>query len=171
MSQDLTTLANMFKVNAQIFQKAVQGVPGEKWRTRWGEDSNHLAGIAGQVVVHRAMVAKILGQAWPAPWEELFARGAKLVAPKPYPAAHELQRSFEEVCEKLSAALPGATQELLGKPVLKEQPALDGPLGRQHRASLPAGNLSPRPDELSQEMAGTRPNRWLVGRRPASAEA
>jgi uncharacterized damage-inducible protein DinB len=129
MSQDVAIIANMFKTNSQIFEKATQGVPSEKWLTRPGNDSNHLAWIAGHVVVHRALVAKLLGLPWSAPWEKLFARGAQLVAPEQYPAADELQRSFHELSEKLSAALPSASQEVLSKPVPKEQPSLDGTLG------------------------------------------
>ena len=129
MSQDVATIAKMFKTNSQIFEKATQGVPSEKWLTRPGDDSNHLTWIAGHVVVHRALVAKMLGLPWSAPWEKLFARGAPLVAPEQYPAAEELQRSFHELSEKLSASLPGASQETLSKPVPKEQPSLDGTLG------------------------------------------
>ncbi len=129
MSQDLSTITNMFKANAQIFEKATQDVPSEKWLTRPGNDSNHLTWIAGHVVVHRAMVAKMLGLPWSAPWEKLFARGAKLVTPEQYPPADELRRSFQEVSEKLAAALPGASDETLSKSVPKEQPSLDGTLG------------------------------------------
>ena len=129
MSRDFSTIAEMFKANAQIFEKATTGIPSEKWLTRPGDGSNHLTWIAGHVVVHRAMAAKILGCDWSAPWEKLFARGAKLVAPEQYPDPAELRRNFEEISTKVASALPKVSEEVLNKPVSKEQPSLDGTLG------------------------------------------
>ena len=82
MSDDLSTMARMFEINAQIFQKATEGIEPEKWLVRPGNDSNHLLWLSGHVVVHRAIAAKILGAQWSAPWESLFVRGAKLVGPE-----------------------------------------------------------------------------------------
>jgi hypothetical protein len=129
MSTEFANIANMFKTNAQVFEKATQGVPTDKWLVRPGDDSNHLAWIAGHVVVHRGMVAKILGQQWSAPWEQLFARGAKLVAPEQYPAPGELSEAFQDVSEKLAAAFPNVSADVLKKPVPKESPSLDGTVG------------------------------------------
>lgn len=129
MSTEFATIANMFNTNAKAFDKAVQGVAPEKWLVRPFQNSNHLTWIAGHVVVHRAFVAKMLGRQWSAPWEQLFARGAKLAGPEQYPEPAELQRSFREVSEKVASALPGISEEALRKPVPKEQPSLDGTLG------------------------------------------
>lgn len=129
MSTEFATIANMFKTNAQVFGRATEGVPAEKWLVRPGNDSNHLAWLAGHVVVHRAIVAKILGHPWSAPWEQLFARGAKLVEPEQYPDAAEIQRSFQELTQKLASALPDVSEEVLRKPVPKGQPSLDGTVG------------------------------------------
>ena len=129
MSTESATIANMFKTNAQVFDKAIQGVPAEKWLVRPSNNSNHLTWITGHVVVHRGFVAKMLGHQWSAPWEKLFARGAQLVGPEQYPAPAELQRNFKELSEKLSSALSGISEETLRKPVPKEQPSLDGTVG------------------------------------------
>jgi len=129
MSQDFAAIANMFNANAQIFDKATKGVPAEKWLARPGDGSNHLAWIAGHVVVHRAMVGKILGLQWSAPWEKLFARGAQLVEPEQYPDAAEIQRSFQEVSQKVASALPNVSEEMLKKPVEKGKASLDGTVG------------------------------------------
>ena len=129
MSTEIATIANMFKTNAQVFDKAVHGVAPEKWLGRPSQNSHHLTWIAGHVVVHRAFVAKMLGLQWSAPWEQLFARGAKLAGPEQYPDPAELQRSFRELSEKVASALPNIPEEILRKPVSKEQPSLDGTLG------------------------------------------
>ena len=129
MSPDFANIANMFKANGQIFEKATQGVPAEQWLVQPGKDSNHLAWIAGHVVVHRGIAARILGQQWSAPWEKLFARGANLGTPEQYPPAAELNRAFQEVSEKVASALPNVAEEVLKKPVPKDSPSLDGTVG------------------------------------------
>lgn len=129
MSTEFATIANMFNTNAKAFDKATQGVAPEKWLVRPSPNSNHLAWIAGHIVVHRAIVAKMLGQQWSAPWEQLFARGAKLADSEQYPNPAELQRSFQEGSEKVASALPGTSEETLRKPVPKGQPSLDGTVG------------------------------------------
>ena len=129
MSTEFATIASMFKTNAQVFAKATDGVPAEKWLVRPSNNSNHLTWVAGHVVVHRAIVAKMLGHQWSAPWENLFARGAQLVNPEQYPDPAELQRSFKEISEKVASSLPGLSAETLRTPVPKGQPSLDGTLG------------------------------------------
>jgi uncharacterized damage-inducible protein DinB len=129
VSNDLGQIANMFKTNSTAFDKATQGVPAEKWLEQPGADSNHLAWIVGHAVVHRALAAKILGSEWSAPWEGLFARGAKRVSPEQYPDAEELQRAWREVSERLNAALPKASGDKLSAPVPEGKPSLDGTVG------------------------------------------
>jgi len=129
MNTEFATIATMFNTNAQAFDKAIHGVPADKWLVCPSNNSNHLTWITGHVVVHRAFVAKMLGHQWSAPWEKLFARGAQLVDPKQYPDPVELQRNFKEVSEKVASALSGISEETLRKPVPKEQPSLDGTLG------------------------------------------
>jgi hypothetical protein len=129
MSSDFAQINNMFKTNGQAFEKATQGVPNDKWLVQPSDHSNQLTWIAGHAVVHRALVAKILGSPWSAPWEKLFARGAKLVSPEQYPDPSELQRAWREVSEKLNSTLPNASAETLAKPVPQGSPSLDGTVG------------------------------------------
>jgi uncharacterized damage-inducible protein DinB len=129
MSNDLGQIAKRFKTNNTVFEKATQGVPPEKWLEQPGNDSNHLAWIVGHAVVHRALAAKILGADWSAPWEKLFARGAQRSSSERYPDATELQRAWQEVSEKLDAALPTASAEMLAAPVPEGKPSLDGTVG------------------------------------------
>ena len=129
MSANFANTTNMFKMNTTMFERATQGVPAEQWLERPGDDSNPLAWIVGHVVVHRAKVARLLGLEWSAPWEKFFERGAPLVASEQYPDAAELQRSFQQLSQKVESALPAASEDLLNKPVPKESPSLDGTVG------------------------------------------
>jgi len=119
----------MFQANGSVFEKATQGIPDEKWLFQPSADSNHLMFSAGHVVVHRAFVPKYLGVEWSAPWSSVISRGAKRVPPKQYPSVGEIRKACKEVSEKLMAALPNATPELLAQPLPKERPSLDGTVG------------------------------------------
>src|SRR5437763_13236555 len=105
MNMHFSILKGMFKTNGDIFDKATQGIPQEQWLTQPCNDSNHLTWVAGHVVVHRAIVAEVLGAQWSAPWRKLFVRGAKRVSPDQYPDADALRRAWNEVSEKLATGL------------------------------------------------------------------
>jgi hypothetical protein len=129
VNTDFSAIQSMFQANGSVFEKAIKGIPEEKWFLQPGSDSNHLMFIAGHVVVHRAFVPKYLGGEWSAPWAALFSRGAKRVAAEQYPSVGEIQEAWKEVSEKLAEALPKVTPELLAQPVPKERPSLDGTVG------------------------------------------
>lgn len=129
MSTDVATIGNMFRTNNSLFERATKDIAEEHWLKRPGDESNPLLWIAGHVVVSRASALKIAGGHWSAPWEKLFARGAKLPAVDEYPSPAEIQRAWQEVSEKLAAALPRASSEALAKEVPQGQPSLDGTVG------------------------------------------
>lgn len=130
MSTDFFNIAGIFKINTDLFKKTIQGITPDRVLVRPGDDSNHILWIAGHVVVHRAKVPKLLGQEWSAPWEGLFARGAKLTAPGEYPGIGELVQAWDEVSGKLASSLAGVSPEALAEPVSKGI-TLDGKVSGQ----------------------------------------
>lgn len=126
MSADVSMITNTLKSNTQLFKQSTTGIPPEKWLARPGGESNHLLWIAGHVVVHRALIPKLLGREWSAPWEKLFARGTPLAAAEQLPSVDEVQRAWTEVTELLKASLAGAPAEVVAQPVTKPFPSLDG---------------------------------------------
>jgi len=129
VQKELATLTKMFERNTGFFEKTIEGIPDEKWFAQPGDDSNHLLWIAGHVVVHRAVVPKILGVEWSAPWEKLFSRGGKRIAADQYPSVSEIKSAWKEVSQKLTAALANARSDVLEKPSAKGMPSLDGSVG------------------------------------------
>jgi uncharacterized damage-inducible protein DinB len=117
MTTDFTNVVNQFKTNTGLFKRITQGIPRDRWFARPGNDSNHLMWVAGHLVVSRALVLKTLGQEWSASWSGLFASGSKLVRLDQYPEAAEVVRAWDEVADKLAAALDGVSAEDLAKPV------------------------------------------------------
>ena len=126
MGTDIATVRKMFETNNAIFQKAIDGIPDEQWLKQSGDDSNPLLWIAGHMVVTRAAVPRMFGQAWSAPWEKLFARGAKRISPDEYPSPSEVRKAWAEVSEKLSAALSNPSAEILSGPAKEGSRSLDG---------------------------------------------
>src|SRR5581483_11916090 len=129
MNMDFSIIRGMFKTNADIFDKVTSSVPAEQWLTQPSDDSNHLTWVAGHVVVHRALVAEMLGAKWSAPWRKLFSRGAKLVPSDQYPSAEQIRAAWDEVSAKLSTSLANATEEDLAKPAPEGVPTMDGKVG------------------------------------------
>ncbi len=129
MDNKLALVEGMLKANAQIFQKTIDGIPAEQWLTQPEDGSNHMMWIAGHIVVHRAMISKMLGAEWSAPWEKLFVRGAKLVPAGEYPNPIEIRQAWKEVSEKLTDVLAEASADALGKPIPQGKPSLDGTIG------------------------------------------
>jgi uncharacterized damage-inducible protein DinB len=130
MSTDFFNIAGIFKTNTDLLKRAIQGIPSDRLLARPGDDSNHLLWIAGHVVVHRGKVVKILGQEWAAPWEGLFARGAKLTAPEKYPRIDELIQAWDELSGRLALSFADVSPEALAEPVPKGF-TLDGKVSGQ----------------------------------------
>lgn len=126
---DLATIQSMFKVNNQIFQKAIDGIPEEQWLTVADADTNHLLWITGHMLVTRSAIPKLLGKPWSASWEKLFARGAKPSPREQYPSPAELRQAWNEVDEKLNEALSEATPEELSNASAEGAFSLDGTVG------------------------------------------
>ena len=126
MNTEFALIARMFQTNAKVFEKALAGIPDEKWLACPHDSSNHLNWIAGHVIVMRSLVPRMLGQEWSAPWEKLYARGAKLESPEAYPSAAELRRAWHEVSDKLSATLANVSAESLERPAPQPEFSLDG---------------------------------------------
>lgn len=126
---ELATTIGLFNANTNLFGKAVHGVSDEGWLAQPGPESNPLLWIAGHVVVHRALVLRIAGIDWSAPWQGLFARGTKRVASEAYPAPGEILRAWNEVSAKLPLAFEQMTPELLRRPKFEGALSLDGTVG------------------------------------------
>lgn len=125
METDFTNISGMFKFNTDIVNKAIAEVEPEHWFKKPGDDSNHLMWVMGHLVVHRARTLKTLGVEYDNPWATIFARGAERLADEEYPSTEEMREAWEQVSNRLSAALQNPTAEVLAKDPPKG-PTFDG---------------------------------------------
>jgi len=91
MDTNFGYITGTFKTNTDIVNRATEGILPEHWFLRPGDASNHLMWVAGHLVASRGTVLKTLGSEWSAPWNSLFARGAKLAPPDQYPGIAEVR--------------------------------------------------------------------------------
>ncbi len=126
MQNELATVKAMFSRSTAVFERTIDGIPDEQWFRQPATESNHLMWIAGHIVVHRAVVPKILGVQWSAPWEKLFSRGSKRAAKQDYPDAAAIRTAWKEVSQKLATALENASSEQLRNPAPQGMPSDDG---------------------------------------------
>lgn len=129
MSTDLQTLANQFKFNNATYERTIQGIPPERWLIQPSPESNHLLWVVAHAAVTRAVAIRLLGGEWSAPWQNLFTRGQNRVDNAHYPSVGEVQQAWNEISGRLLSALPAASPELMGKPVEKGKPSIDGTVG------------------------------------------
>jgi len=128
MAEDLTNVEGMFKINTEIVNRAIAGVPQEDWLRKPGDDSNHLMWVMGHLVVHRGSTLKLLGVDWNSSWAPLFARGAERIADDEYPSADEMRAAWQKVSADLVNAVHEAPKDMLEQSAPKGPPSFDGKL-------------------------------------------
>ncbi|HEV2349641.1 MAG TPA: DinB family protein [Terriglobia bacterium] len=127
MTPEILNIAHQFKTNTGLFKRTTEGIPRERWLEKPGKDSNHLLWVAGHVTFSRGQIVNTLGTPWTDPWAGLFAGGTKPAEQNSYPDPVEIARVWDEVSEKLAAALEAATPEALAKPApAGRAPQFDG---------------------------------------------
>jgi hypothetical protein len=127
MTNEILNIAHQFKTNTGLFKRSTEGIPAERWLEKPGNDSNHLLWVAGHVAYSRGQIVKTLGTPWTDPWSGLFAGGTKGDGQNQYPEPAEIARVWDEVSEKLTAALNAATPEVLAQPAAAGRaPQFDG---------------------------------------------
>lgn len=120
------TAAHAFRQNGALLAKSIDGLTAEEWLTSPKETSNPPLWILGHLVWARAMAVKLLGSTWERPWLPLFARGAKMPAVPECPSHEEVLLGWQDVTASLTAALEGASDEVLGAAAPEKSPSFDG---------------------------------------------
>jgi uncharacterized damage-inducible protein DinB len=82
--------------------------------------------VLGHLIVHRGHTLKILGVDWNNTWAEMFARGQARLADTEYPSLDDMRSAWQDVSEKLSAALKSPTEGVMTLDAPKGPPSFDG---------------------------------------------
>jgi hypothetical protein len=121
----VASAAYSFTTSTGMFNKSFEGLSGEEWVRRPGDNSNHMLWMAGHVIWARAAVPGMLGQPWTQPWFPKFSRGSKLADAAEYPTPEEILKAFAEVSTRLMTVLETATDEALSAPAPERIPSAD----------------------------------------------
>jgi uncharacterized damage-inducible protein DinB len=125
---EIANAAGGFRMNANLFEKSLEGISAEEWRCSPSESSNALMWIAGHIVWARSRALALLGIQWSKPWLARFARGAKQADAADCPTPEEVIDAWREAKAALDAALEGASAETLAAPAPERIPSFDGKL-------------------------------------------
>lgn len=125
-ASEISTAASAYRQNGALLAKICEGLTPEQWLTRPNQTTNPALWIVGHAVWARAMALKALGLPWERPWLPLFARGAKLPEPSQFPPPEEIMHGWQDVSASLTAALEGASDEVLSAPAGEKSPSFDG---------------------------------------------
>lgn len=131
VASQIAHAAGAFRMNADLFDRSLEGLAPEEWETCPGESSNSFAWIAGHIVWARSRALGFLGTTWSRPWLAQFARGAKTDEPSAYPSPEEIVLAWQDVKTVLNAALENASDETVCAKCPPGPPSFDGTLGGQ----------------------------------------
>jgi hypothetical protein len=122
----ISIAAHAFGQSKALLAKSIDGLTPEEWLSSPTETSNPPLWIVGHLVWARSMALKLLGTKWERPWLPFFARGAKLPTGAECPSPEEVVLGWQEVSAELTAALEGATAEILAGAAPEKSPSFDG---------------------------------------------
>jgi hypothetical protein len=122
----INVAAYAFRQNNALLAKSIDGLTAEEWLRSPKETSNPPLWIVGHLVWARSMALKFLGTKWERPWLPLFARGAKPPSTSECPSYEEVLLGWQEVTTSLTAAMEGASDEVLAGAAPEKSPSFDG---------------------------------------------
>jgi hypothetical protein len=129
LSPRLAVASQNYLTNSSFLRQGLAGLDDADWLTRPNDHSNHIQWIVGHLAWSRSMVLARLGDKWSRPWMQLYARGTKCVESPDAPRPQEILEAWEESCQRLSAALENASDDLLDAPAPNPgPPSADGML-------------------------------------------
>lgn len=109
MREELKPILQMYKLNANLFGRALSGISPKDLNRRITGSTNSIAFIAGHLAETRAFVAGMLGIQNAVPWKEnLFGT---LDENAQYPDIETITGFYTQSHEKLMSGLPGLTEK------------------------------------------------------------
>lgn len=125
-SGTMANIAGAFRMGGDVLTKSIENVPDADWFRRPSDSTNHLMWVTGHMVLMRGIALRMLGQTWSAPWEALFWRGGTVVEQEKYPSPKEMLAAWQDVANRLPAALDSAADDTLSAPPPPQIPCYDG---------------------------------------------
>lgn len=126
VAPQIANAAYSFHVNEKLLNDSAAGLTADEWLRRPNDSSNHLLWIVGHILWARGRVLHFLGIEWSSSWIDLFARGAKIVAPAQYPKPEVILLALQELSSRLKLELESAAGDTLSKPSPQGIPSADG---------------------------------------------
>ncbi|MCP4685348.1 MAG: DinB family protein [bacterium] len=125
MHQTLSAVADLYKLNTNIFEKILEGFENARQFERSGENANSVNWIAGHMASSRFGVAAALGLEEKCPWGDLYDMGAEVSDTSKYPSLDEIKAVWKDLSGKIVKGMEEVSEDqLAGKPAW-EPPAVE----------------------------------------------
>jgi len=127
MKQAVSSIANLFGFNSNLFQERIAELDQEQLSRRVSENANPIIWIAGHLTNSRIHVAELLGDKqeydWMPVFKEAYDSGAQ------YPDIAELRQAWDKASETMMGRLESTTQEGLSEDIGYSLPHGDSTVG------------------------------------------
>jgi uncharacterized damage-inducible protein DinB len=118
--------AQLFAIQSTLVNRALASLSEEEIWRRPTAQTNAVGWLVGHIASYRNRLVLVLGgDPEPAPWADLFARGAQVADRNTYPATGEIVDTMKRINDKLKARMDAATDAELSAPSPVKTPAPD----------------------------------------------
>ena len=132
MDSVLKSVLQGMDLGNRLYKGALEGLGREELNRRAGPDSSPLIWLAGHLVLGRCGMLGLAGVSGEAPWQELFKRSSKILAPEEYPDVRDVVGAWEKIGQRVAVQLPKLGEDELEAQSPRRFPVAD----RSVRAGL-----------------------------------
>ncbi|MEE8575662.1 MAG: DinB family protein [candidate division Zixibacteria bacterium] len=129
MNPKIEYLHLLFKVNTDLFNKALEMSANGDHFERPADKANSLHWVAGHLTNSRFTIAQMLGLKEEYEYDSLFSFGSEIKEIDAYPSLDEIKRSWEEISAKMLALFESVTDDHLASEAPFEVPGVPKRIG------------------------------------------
>jgi len=115
MQESMTAISELFKLNTNLFETVLEGVPGDLQYTRPTDKANSVNWVAGHLARYRFALTAMLGLEVESPWGDLYRKGTGAEDTTEYPSLDEIKAVWKEISARMLKGLEEATEDQLTK--------------------------------------------------------
>ena len=125
MNNDSKMIISQFSLQTRLYKNVTEGVTDSISHNQFYEKANHVAWLAGHIVLSRYLLAELIGLKETEPYAALFQNGKGMDEKITYPSIAELSNTWDALSYKITFALNSITEEKLSFKLPKPVPCGD----------------------------------------------
>jgi hypothetical protein len=129
MNPNIKPIAELYKINSELFRKALKMASSSDLHKRPNDKGNSFHWVVGHLTVYRCFAAQLLGIKDEFPGASLFKYGAEPADPTVYPRLEEIEIEWENITTKMLTRLVEVPDEVLAEETSLEIPGVEKTVG------------------------------------------